>query len=203
MRALIMRALIMRALIMRALIKLVILHLLIAIYKSAYIRTLVINNPTFSVLSGRSNDSPRSQKLFHAHQALSSRIDCDFAFSSQLNGRLDESQEDFLPSNLVNPFDPYSIHSRKYHVIFRYDETVYPDLGQVMGNRQSAVFKITMAVYAKSVEAKDDLRAFVWDFGQEYNQTITLEDVEDYMMTAALHPAQVRKNTYFCFRVLS
>ena len=61
-----------------------------------------------------------------------------------------------------------------------------------MGNRQSAVFKITMAVYAKSVEAKDDLRAFVWDFGQEYNQTITLEDVEDYMMTAALHPAQVR-----------
>ena len=71
-----------------------------------------------------------------------------------------------------------------------------------MGNRQSAVFKITMAVYAKSVEAKDDLRAFVWDFGQEYNQTITLEDVEDYMMTAALHPAQVRKNSYFDFRVL-
>ena len=27
-----------------------------------------------------------------------------------------------------------------------------------------------MAVYAKSVEAKDDLRSFVWDFGQEYNQ---------------------------------
>ena len=72
-----------------------------------------------------------------------------------------------------------------------YDETVYPDLGQVMtGNRTSVVFKITMAVYAKSVEAKDDLRAFVWDFGQEYNQTITLEDVEDYMMHAALHPAQ-------------
>ena len=39
-----------------------------------------------------------------------------------------------------------------------------------MGNRPSAVFKITMAVYAKSVEAKDDLRSFVWDFGQEYNQ---------------------------------
>ena len=54
--------------------------------------------------------------------------------------------------------------------IFRYDETVYPDVGQVMGNRQSVVFKLTMAVYAKSVEAKDDLRAFVWDFGQEYNQ---------------------------------
>ena len=71
-----------------------------------------------------------------------------------------------------------------------------------MGNRQSAVFKITMAVYAKSVEAKDDLRAFVWDFGQEYNQTITLEDVEDYMMTAALHPAQVRKNSYFYSQVL-
>lgn len=47
---------------------------------------------------------------------------------------------------------------------------MYPDLGQVMGNRPSAVFKITMAVYAKSVEAKDDLRSFVWDFGQEYNQ---------------------------------
>lgn len=72
-----------------------------------------------------------------------------------------------------------------------FDETVYPDIGQVIGNQQSVVFKITMAVYAKSVEAKDDLRAFVWDFGQEYNQTITLEDVEDYMMTAALHPAQV------------
>ena len=38
---------------------------------------------------------------------------------------------------------------------------------------------------------KTDLRSFVWDFGQEYNQTITLEDIEDYMMTAALHPAQV------------
>ncbi len=39
-----------------------------------------------------------------------------------------------------------------------------------MGNRQSVVFKVTMAVYAKSVEAKDDLRVFIWDFGQEYNQ---------------------------------
>ena len=38
---------------------------------------------------------------------------------------------------------------------------------------------------------KTNLRSFVWDFGQEYNQTITLEDIEDYMMTAALHPAQV------------
>ena len=47
---------------------------------------------------------------------------------------------------------------------------MYPDVGQVMGNRQSVVFKLTMAVYAKSVEAKDDLRSFVWDFGQEYNQ---------------------------------
>ena len=78
-----------------------------------------------------------------------------------------------------------------FKIFFRYDETVYPDVSQVVGNRQSVVFKITMAVYAKSVEAKDDLRAFVWDFGQEYNQTITLEDVEDYMMTASLHPAQV------------
>jgi len=70
------------------------------------------------------------------------------------------------------------------------DETIYPDVGEVISARQSVVFKITMAVYAKSVEAKDDLRSFVWDFGQEYNQTITLEDIEDYMMTAALHPAQ-------------
>ena len=53
-----------------------------------------------------------------------------------------------------------------------------------------------MAVYAKSVEAKDDLRSFVWDFGQEYNQTITLEDVEDYMMTASLHPAQVKEKSF-------
>ena len=85
----------------------------------------------------------------------------------------------------------YNIHILISKYILRYDETVYPDVGQVIANRQSVVFKITMAVYAKSVEAKDDLRSFVWDFGQEYNQTITLEDVEDYMMTAALHPAQV------------
>ena len=52
---------------------------------------------------------------------------------------------------------------------------MYPDVGQVIGNKQSVVFKITMAVYAKSVEAKDDLRAFVWDFGQEYNQVNSVE----------------------------
>ena len=40
----------------------------------------------------------------------------------------------------------------------RQDETIYPDAGQVINARQSVVFKITMAVYAKSVEAKDDLR---------------------------------------------
>ena len=68
---------------------------------------------------------------------------------------------------------------------------MYPDVSQIMSARQSVVFKVTMAVYAKSVEAKDDLRSFVWDFGQEYNQTITLEDVDDYMMTGALHPEQV------------
>ena len=27
-----------------------------------------------------------------------------------------------------------------------------------------------MDVFAKSIEAKDDLRTFVWDFGQEHNQ---------------------------------
>ena len=58
----------------------------------------------------------------------------------------------------------------RHNVYFRYDETVYPVVAQVIGNRQSAVFKVTLAVYAKSVEAKDDLRSFVWDFGQEYNQ---------------------------------
>ena len=40
----------------------------------------------------------------------------------------------------------------------RQDETIYPDVFQVISARQSVVFKITMAVYAKSVEAKDDLR---------------------------------------------
>jgi hypothetical protein len=39
-----------------------------------------------------------------------------------------------------------------------------------MGNRQSVIFKVTMAVLAKSIDAKDDLRAFVWDFGQDNNQ---------------------------------
>jgi hypothetical protein len=35
-----------------------------------------------------------------------------------------------------------------------------------MTSRKSVVFKVTMDVYAKTTEAKDDLRAFVWDFGQ-------------------------------------
>jgi hypothetical protein len=38
---------------------------------------------------------------------------------------------------------------------------------------------------------QDDLRSFVWDFGQENNQTITLEDLEEYVIGASLHPAQV------------
>ena len=46
------------------------------------------------------------------------------------------------------------------------------------------------------METNFELRSFVWDFGQEYNQTITLEDIEDYMMTAALHPAQVSTFSY-------
>jgi len=49
-----------------------------------------------------------------------------------------------------------------------------------------------MDVYAKTNEAKDDLRSFVWDFGQENNQTITLEDLDEYMIGAALYPAQVK-----------
>ncbi len=39
-----------------------------------------------------------------------------------------------------------------------------------MGNREAVIFKLTMSVFAKTIEAKDDLRAFVWDFGQEHNQ---------------------------------
>jgi hypothetical protein len=35
-----------------------------------------------------------------------------------------------------------------------------------MTARKSVVFKITMDVFAKTTEAKDDLRSFVWDFGQ-------------------------------------
>ena len=31
-----------------------------------------------------------------------------------------------------------------------------------------------MDVFAKSIEAKDDLRTFVWDFGQEHNQVCTV-----------------------------
>ena len=61
-----------------------------------------------------------------------------------------------------------------------------------MTSRKSVVFKITMDVFAKTTEAKDDLRSFVWDFGQEYNQTITLEDLDEYVIGASLHPAQVR-----------
>ena len=68
---------------------------------------------------------------------------------------------------------------------------MYPDVAQTTAARKSVVFKITMDVYAKTTEAKDDLRAFVWDFGQENNQTITLEDLEEYVIGAALHPAQV------------
>lgn len=72
-------------------------------------------------------------------------------------------------------FVKHVIGRRNEIVMFeRYDETVYPEVGEVMGNRQSVVFKLTMAVYAKSVEAKDDLRTFVWDFGQEYNQVICI-----------------------------
>ena len=69
---------------------------------------------------------------------------------------------------------------------------MYPDVGQSLGNKKAIVFKVNLSVYAKSMDAKDDLRAFVWDFGQEHNQTITLEDVDDYIMHAAIHPAQVR-----------
>lgn len=54
-----------------------------------------------------------------------------------------------------------------------------------------------MDVYAKTNEAKDDLRSFVWDFGQENNQTITLEDLDEYMIGAALYPAQVRNDKCF------
>ena len=35
-----------------------------------------------------------------------------------------------------------------------------------------------------------------------YFQTITLEDVEDYMMTAALHPAQVSRFRLFTQELL-
>ena len=69
---------------------------------------------------------------------------------------------------------------------------MYPDVGQSLGNKKAIVFKVNLSVYAKSMDAKDDLRAFVWDFGREHNQTITLEDVDDYIMHAAIHPAQVR-----------
>ena len=31
-----------------------------------------------------------------------------------------------------------------------------------------------MDVFAKSIEAKDDLRTFVWDFGQEHNQVCNI-----------------------------
>ena len=58
--------------------------------------------------------------------------------------------------------------------ISRYDDTLYPNIAQYLGNRKAVVFKITMDVFAKSIEAKDDLRTFVWDFGQEHNQVCTL-----------------------------
>ena len=51
---------------------------------------------------------------------------------------------------------------------------MYPEIAQTMGNRKSVVFKVTMSVFAKSMDAKDDLRAFVWDFGQEHNQVSLL-----------------------------
>ena len=59
---------------------------------------------------------------------------------------------------------------RNYFIFFRYDDTLYPNIAQCLGNRKAVVFKITMDVFAKSIEAKDDLRTFVWDFGQEHNQ---------------------------------
>ena len=52
----------------------------------------------------------------------------------------------------------YLIYLILYPKNLRQDETIYPDVFQVISARQSVVFKITMAVYAKSVEAKDDLR---------------------------------------------
>ena len=51
---------------------------------------------------------------------------------------------------------------------------MYPEIAPTMGNRKSVVFKVTMSVFAKSMDAKDDLRAFVWDFGQEHNQVSLL-----------------------------
>ena len=59
---------------------------------------------------------------------------------------------------------------KKLFYILRYDDTLYPNIAQCLGNRKAVVFKITMDVFAKSIEAKDDLRTFVWDFGQEHNQ---------------------------------
>ena len=78
---------------------------------------------------------------------------------------------------------------------------MYPDLGQVMGNRPSAVFKITMAVYAKSVEAKDDLRSFVWDFGQEYNQVkrnFSLFSPRKFKLTSEVFLSIFGKKIQFC-----
>ena len=78
---------------------------------------------------------------------------------------------------------------------------MYPDLGQVMGNRPSAVFKITMAVYAKSVEAKDDLRSFVWDFGQEYNQVkrnFSLFLARKFKLTSEVFLSISGKKIQFC-----
>jgi hypothetical protein len=38
----------------------------------------------------------------------------------------------------------------------------------------------------------DDVKEVQWYFFQEYNQTITLEDLDEYVIGASLHPAQVR-----------
>jgi len=123
--------------------------------------------------------TPREAKNFFAHLKLS-HPELTVALRSHLN-----SMGDWTKVKKV--FFP-----RQW-----YDDTVYPDIGQSLGNKKAVVFKVNLSVYAKSMDAKDDLRAFVWDFGQEHNQTITLEDVDDYIMHAAIHPAQVTSHMYY------
>ena len=71
---------------------------------------------------------------------------------------------------MIGPFVLQDLFGTSIFYIFRYDDTLYPNIAQYLGNRKAVVFKITMDVFAKSIEAKDDLRTFVWDFGQEHNQ---------------------------------
>lgn len=88
----------------------------------------------------------------------------------------------------LNAMGEWKRVKKVFHPRQWYDNTVYPDVGQSFIDRDAMVFQISLSTLAKTIEARDDLRLFLWDFSTEHMQAITLEDTEDYYMFSHLHP---------------